>query len=323
MYKRFNINKQPLPLSVLLPVFLMAILLTACLKEDDLHTLKEGVVYMPQAYQDKNKVRPLIKTDSVQETGFGFYYTSYHGAPSDITGDFVIDTSLVKKYNEDNAFTGIVYQVLPASAYTISGTSAILKSGSTSSEPLTLAINPKNLTLGVKYMLPIKLVSVSSGMIDNNLSVTYFRIDEINIRARDVTKGGTLTGNYINSPNGEDLPRLVDSNFNSKYLGFNYGTDFYVQLAYPSSKKIDGYTITSGNDEAGRDPKDFNLQGSNDGSTWTTIDSRSNEIFLDRKLTRRFNLAAEVAYSFYRLNITANSGNIHIQITEWRLLDYY
>ena len=323
MFIRFNIHKQPQSLSVLLAVLLVTILFTACLKEDDLYTLKEGVCYMPQAYQDKNKVPALVKVDSVQETAFGFYYTSYSGAPSDITGDFVVDTSLVKKYNEENAFTGNVYQVLPKSAYTVSGTTSMVKSGGSSSEPLTLAINPKNLTLGVKYMLPIKLVSVSSGTIDNNLSITYFRIDEINVRSRDITKGGTLTGNNTNSPGGEQLPKLVDSNFSSKYLAFNYNTDLYVQLAYSSSKKIDAYTITSGNDAPERDPKDFNLQGSNDGTTWTTIDTRSNESFLGRNLTRTFNLATEVEYSYYRLNITSINGADLIQVSEWRLLDYY
>lgn len=323
MFIRFNINKQPQPLSVLLAVLSVAILFTACLKEKDLYTLKEGVCYMPQAYQDKNKVRTLIKVDSVQETAFGFYYTSYSGAPSDITGDFVVDTALVKKYNEDNAFTGIVYQVLPESAYTVSGTTTMVKNGGSSSESLTLAINPKNLTLGVKYMLPIKLVSVSSGTIDSSLSVTYFRIDEITVRSKDVTNGGTITGNNTNSPANESLPKLVDGNFSSKYLAFNYATDLYVQLAYPSSVKIDAYTITSGNDAPERDPKDFNLQGSDDGTTWTTIDSRSGETFPGRNLTRTFNLAAEAEYSYYRLNITSISGASLIQVSEWRLLDYY
>ncbi|MCS3798971.1 BT_3987 domain-containing protein [Niastella sp. OAS944] len=323
MCNQFNIHKQPRSLSVLLPMLLAAILLTACLKEDDLYTLKEGVCYMPQAYQDKNKVRALVKVDSIQETAFGFYYTSYNGAPSDITGNFAVDTTLVKNYNETNAFTGDVYRVLPENAYTLSGTTTIIKSGETSSEPLTLSINPKNLTLGVKYMLPIKLTSVSSGTIKDDLSVTYFRIDEINVRSKDVTKGGTLTGNYTNSPGGEQLPKLIDSNFSSKYLAFDYDTDLYVQLAFPSSRKIDAYTITSGNDAPDRDPKNFNLQGSNDGTTWITIDSRSNETFPGRNVTRTFNLAAEANYSIYRLNITAISGADLIQVSEWRLLDYY
>src|SRR5690349_1344145 len=107
---RFNINKQPQSLSVLLTVLSAAVLFSACLKEKELYTLKEGVCYMPQAYQDKNKVKALIKVDSVQETAFGFYYTSYNGAPSVVTGNFVVDTNLVKKYNEENEYTGNVYQ---------------------------------------------------------------------------------------------------------------------------------------------------------------------------------------------------------------------
>jgi hypothetical protein len=311
MFKRFNI------------ILLVTILFTACLKEADLYTLKEGLCYMPQAYQDKNKVRALVKVDSIQETAFGFYYTSYNGAPADITGDFVVDTSLVKNYNEENAFTGNVYRVLPESAYTLSGTSTTVKSGQTSSEPLTLSINPKNLTLGEKYMLPIKLTNVSSGSIKPELSITYFRIDEINVRSRDVTKGGTLTGNYTNSPSGEQLPNLIDSNFSSKYLAFNYGTDLYVQLAFPASRKVDAYVITSGNDAPERDAKNFNLQGSNDGNNWTMIDSRSNETFPGRNLSRTFNLATEANYSYYRLNITSINGANLIQMSEWRLLDYY
>lgn len=323
MLKQFNINKQRQLLSVLLPVLSVAILFTACLKESELYTNKEGVCYMPQAYQDKNKVRPLLKVDSVQETAFGFYYTSYNGAPSDITGDFVVDTTLVKAYNEANAFTGIIYKVLPKSAYTLSGTSTTVKSGAASSEPLALAINPKDLKLGEKYMLPIKLTSVSSGTINNELSIAYFRIDEINVRSRDVTKGGTLTGNHTNSPANEQLPNLIDSNFSSKYLAFDYKTDFYVQLAYPSSRKVDAYTITSANDRSDRDPKVFNLQGSNDGTSWTTIDSRNNESFISRNLTRTFNLASEAEYTYYRLNVTSINGADLTQISEWRLLDYY
>ena len=78
MFSQFNIYKQLQPVSFLLPVLSVVILFTACLKEKDLYTLREGVCYMPQAYQDKNKVRALVKVDSVQETAFGFYYTSYN-----------------------------------------------------------------------------------------------------------------------------------------------------------------------------------------------------------------------------------------------------
>ena len=36
------------------------------------------------------------------------------------------------------------------------------------------------------------------------------------------------------------------------------------------------YTVTSSNDLTPRDPKDWQFQGSNDGSTWNTLDTQSN-----------------------------------------------
>lgn len=323
MFIRFNIIKQSKPIAFSLAALFVTLTFTACLKQTALYTPQEGVVYMPQAYQDKSKVQPLIKIDTVQETTFGFYYTSWTGAPTDIEGTFEVDTTLVAKYNEENAYTGIVYKVLPDSVYTISGTTTVLKAGKTTSEPLTLGINPKSLDMNEKYMLPIKLVSVSSGTINTELAIAFFRVDEITIRKRDFTRNGVLTGNHTNSPANESLPKLVDSNFNSKYLAFDYTPSLWVQLKFPQPYKLDAYTITSGNDAPERDPKVWHLDGSNDGINWTTIDSRSDTIWLNRNETKTFNLDQEAEYSHYRLNITAINGASLIQISEWRLLDYY
>lgn len=303
-------------------IFAMLVVISSCYKDTELRTDKEGVAYMPQAYQDRSKLN-LLRVDSVQNTTFGFYYTSFNGAPADITGQFSVDESLVAKYNALNAYTGNVYQLLPATSYTLSGTQGVVKQGAYSSEPLTLAINPKSLILGVKYMLPIKLSSVSSGMIDSTLAVTYFRVDEITIRSRDITVNGTLIGNYTGNGTNEGLPKLVDNNHNSKYLAFNYGSNLFVQLAFSAQYKIDAYTLTSGNDAPERDPKNWNLQGSNDGVNWTTLDTRTGESFTGRNQIRTFNLLNEANYSYYRLNITAINGANLIQFSEWRLLDYY
>ncbi len=307
---------------ILLLMVMASVLFTSCIKEEELYTLKEGLSYMPQAYQDRSKLN-LLKVDSAQTATFGFYYTGFNGAPTDITGEFSVDNSLVSKYNELNAYTGNVYQPLPANAYTLSATSTVVKKGKSSSEPLSIIINPKFLSLDTKYMLPVKLVSVSSGTIDSSLSVTYFKIDNISIRSRDITVNGVLTGNHPGNGTNEALGKLTDGNINSKYLAFNYRTDFYVQLAFDAVTNIDAYTITSGNDAPERDPKNWNLQGSNDGASWTTVDTRTGETFAGRTFTRTFNLANEVSYRYYRLNITAINGAGLIQISEWRLLDYY
>jgi hypothetical protein len=68
------------------------------------------------------------------------------------------------------------------------------------------------------------------------------------------------------------------------------------------------YDITSAIDVANRDPRDWQLQGSHDGVTWTTLDSRTGELFSARRQTKQYTFANSTAYEYYRLNITATRG---------------
>jgi hypothetical protein len=76
--------------------------------------------------------------------------------------------------------------------------------------------------------------------------------------------------------------------------------------------------VTSANDVAQRDPKNWQFQGSNDGVTWTTLDTRTNETFASRFLTKTYDFPNGTPYRWYRLNITANNGGsgYPIQISE-------
>jgi hypothetical protein len=69
------------------------------------------------------------------------------------------------------------------------------------------------------------------------------------------------------------------------------------------------YTVTSSNDRTPRDPKDWQFQGSNDGSTWTTLDTQSNQTFTERYQQNAYPLSSADSYRYYRLNITANNGD--------------
>jgi hypothetical protein len=78
------------------------------------------------------------------------------------------------------------------------------------------------------------------------------------------------------------------------------------------------YTITSGN--VAGDPSSWTLQGSNDGSTWRDLDTRSGQAFTWRLYTRPFTIARPGNYSRYRLKLTANSGEATTTIAELELL---
>ena len=118
---------------------------------------------------------------------------------------------------------------------------------------------------------------------------------------------------------GEEVDKVTDNNPNSKYLELDR-TSTWIKLEAPADAVITRYTLTSGNDAPGRDPQSWTLQGSNDDSTWTALDTRSAQSFVDRLQTRTFTCnAASQPFRYYRLTILSNRGDVHTQLAEWRL----
>ena len=148
-------------------------------------------------------------------------------------------------------------------------------------------------------------------------------------RQRNVTGtfnvGGSLLGSVTavtasaqNAP-GEVAANLADANPDTKWLAFASTGWVRYQLASPA--KAVRYSLTSANDAPERDPKDFRLEGSNDGTTWTTLDTRTNIDFPGRFATLTFDVTSPAAYGYYRLNVTAvHSGGI-VQLADWDLND--
>jgi hypothetical protein len=135
---------------------------------------------------------------------------------------------------------------------------------------------------------------------------------------QDITDlGGTISAQYESgSPTGEEYTNLIDNNVRTKYLTFH--ASGWIQYQANALYNVTGYTITSANDYPERDPLNWTLQGSNDGSNWTTIDSRSGEDFTDRFQTRTFSFSNSGAYSYYRFNMSNHSGTI-LQLGEIEL----
>lgn len=75
------------------------------------------------------------------------------------------------------------------------------------------------------------------------------------------------------------------------------------------TETVQRYTVISANDKVPRDPKDWHFQGSNDGVTWTTLDTQSNRIFANRFELKSYTVSRPGSYRYYRLNITANKGD--------------
>ncbi|MEV5012779.1 alkaline phosphatase family protein [Streptomyces sp. NPDC055692] len=128
----------------------------------------------------------------------------------------------------------------------------------------------------------------------------------------------TVTASGENPPN-EVAVNLKDHDPSTKWLARNPTGWVTYQLAKP--KAVVQYSLTSANDSPGRDPKDFTLQGSNDGSTWTDLDKHTGQRFNSRYLTKSYTFTNTTAYSYYRLNVTANYGDPLLQLSGWDISD--
>ncbi|MGH8881449.1 MAG: ThuA domain-containing protein, partial [Stackebrandtia sp.] len=125
-----------------------------------------------------------------------------------------------------------------------------------------------------------------------------------------------VTANAENPPN-ETKEKLIDGNDQSKWLAFTTTGWAAFRLTNPAA--VNGYALTSANDAPTRDPKDWTLQGSQDGTTWVDLDRRTGQVFDDRFQTKKYDFTNTTAYAHYRLDITANSGATLIQLAEVRL----
>jgi hypothetical protein len=139
----------------------------------------------------------------------------------------------------------------------------------------------------------------------------------------DITYLGTLSVNFENGGGataGEGSPKLVDGDLASKYLINPYEESLYMQLTFKKAQRVAAYELTSANDADGRDPKDWIIQASNDGTTWVDLDTRTGESFESRGLTKRYDFKNTTDYKIYRISVTANNGDSLFQLAEWSLI---
>lgn len=128
----------------------------------------------------------------------------------------------------------------------------------------------------------------------------------------------------VASDNGwkNQVGRIVDGDLGTKWVvSSNNGTTLSktATITYTLSQpwKIGSYQIGAG-DIANTQPKTWNLQGSTNGTSWTTIDHVPNA---DIQTTswKQFYVASPGYYRYYRLEITGNEGASGLQLSEWKL----
>ena len=156
------------------------------------------------------------------------------------------------------------------------------------------------------------------------------RISSIKIEAYgmavDLTdNGGTYEVSHTPVNSSESGAKLFDNSSSTKYCTFINASDA-VTMTYHStqSARLTSYTITSANDYDGRDPKNWRLEGSNNGTSWETIDTRSDQSFSARFQKKTYDVTTSKVFSHYRLVVTdrKTASSTVFQIAEMELFGF-
>jgi hypothetical protein len=137
-----------------------------------------------------------------------------------------------------------------------------------------------------------------------------------------ISTTGSISSNANRNPTAEHVGLLIDNNPGTKFLPQDRNN---VTIIWEMNRAfaMNQMQITTANDGTDRDPRDWTLQGSNDGENWdilqTVVDwnpegrtTRHRMFLIDVPLTQ--------PYLYYKWDITRNWGSgTMVQIADWLL----
>jgi hypothetical protein len=334
-----------------LVLFLFAGALFSCEKDQPTNIVDEGAVINPianfQAIKDPNDAfsysfRNLSSKYERLEWRFGDDTLSTEDSPSHVyltTGKFQVD---LKTFSSTGAVTRklVDLNIVPDSVAKITA----VKTGVLNQVKFGITVKAKIKT--IEWTFSDVTPSVKSNSMEpvrtyNPGSFNAFSVHIVTDKGSviDLTKFVTpegladnITQNYVAftastvSTNGnENASKLVDNNVDTKnYLG-SPALPLTYTFQYASAQTVKIYAIGNGNDSPDRDPKAFSLEGSLDGTSWTTIDSRLNTSTFYAQAGNKykqlfyFAVAEPKPFVFYRLKISSIWNGSSLQISEIRL----
>jgi hypothetical protein len=119
----------------------------------------------------------------------------------------------------------------------------------------------------------------------------------------------------------------VNGGLDTKTTTTNTSGEWTIEL--PSSIVLYKYSLHHGNavSTSANYPKDWTIEGSNDGTTWVTLDTRSNETYASSVTgfdvsKREYTVSNNTTkYKHYKLNVSAINSGSYILIGAWRLFE--
>jgi hypothetical protein len=173
-----------------------------------------------------------------------------------------------------------------------------------------------NAVFGYGYQFPITLMTVYTGSAGGNFA-----------------RGGTATASayYTNLSYGCVPSGAFDGVQSTSWVVA--AASGWLQYQLVTGKTASSYKIKAVGDpiktgvltiytpSANAAPKDWILKGSNDGSSWTNLDTQTEQTGWTVGEERTFTIASPASYTHYRLDISANQTGSYTNVCELELLE--
>ena len=138
-----------------------------------------------------------------------------------------------------------------------------------------------------------------------------------------------------NAPSGTALASTENAGSNAAWIAMSNdsanswvtttpNTTGFLQFGFnngQTAKIIKKYIIEGQTGQSTRAPRDWTFKGSNDGTTFTTLDTQTNQSFSSGERKTYNDFTNTTSYVFYRLDITANNGSTSVSIQEFELYE--
>ncbi|MFZ5968972.1 MAG: cohesin domain-containing protein [Bacillota bacterium] len=113
------------------------------------------------------------------------------------------------------------------------------------------------------------------------------------------------------------------TDYSNDRWGSNSGiTSAWLSYEFDTVKTITKYTLIARSGTGlNSAPKNWTFEGSNDGTNWIILDTRSEEINWESGEKREYTFTNNSQYKIYRINMTANNGATYYSIAEMEMME--